>query len=134
MVSNKKQFLCFAITFMVSASMLFSAQASAADADHGQKLFQRCAACHYADRKGNKIGPSLNHVMERQAGTEAGYRFSPAMVNAGKNGLVWNKQTLTDYLHNPQAMVRGTRMPPVRNMTEQDIDDLIAYLIKASEQ
>lgn len=51
------------------------------------------------------------------------------MVKAAENSLVWNKQTLADYLHNPAgALVRGTRMLPVRITSEQDIDDLIAYL------
>jgi len=73
-------------------------------AESGKHVFQRCIVCHYADREGNKAGPSLKNVScsAGQRGTESGYRFSAAMVKAAENSLVWNKQTLADYLHNPQ--------------------------------
>ncbi|RCL04097.1 MAG: cytochrome c class I precursor [Candidatus Tokpelaia sp. JSC189] len=115
-------------------AILFPDPAYADNAENGHRIFHRCIACHYADRKGNRIGPSLKNIMQRRAATEPGYRFSSAMVKASKKGLIWNKRTLTEYLHNPQAMVPGTRMASVKITSKKDIDDLIAYLKKVSQQ
>jgi len=122
------------VLFLLSGSTMPSYPAHVGSAEEGMRIFRQCIACHHASREDNKVGPSLKNVMHRQAGTKSGYRFSPAMIKAGENGLVWNKQTLKNYLHNPQTMVKGTRMPPVRITSEQDIDDLIAYLEKASQE
>lgn len=120
---------CFAL-----AEGLLTQPAYAGNAQNGMRIFHRCTACHYADRDGNKAGPSLKNVMHRRAGTEAGYKFSSAMIKAGKNGLVWNKETLAEFLHNPRAMVQGTRMPPIKITSEQERDDLISYLQEVSQQ
>lgn len=111
---------------------IFNCNAGAADIENGKIIFKRCIACHNADKPENKIGPTLQHIIGRQAGSLEGYRFSPAMINAGKQGLIWNRDTLINYLHSPQAMVKGTRMASIRLTNETDIDDLIAYLNSVS--
>lgn len=131
---KKKHFVTIIGALLLCEVILPPDPAYAGNAEDGQRIFRRCVACHYADRPGNRIGPSLKNVMQRRAGTEPGYRFSPAMIKAGENGLVWDKKTLTEYLHNPQAMVPGTRMASVKITSEKDIDDLIAYLKKASQE
>ncbi|RCL03860.1 MAG: cytochrome c [Candidatus Tokpelaia sp. JSC161] len=96
-----------------------------------EHIFQRCIACHYPNQEANKIGPSLKNILQRQAGTRIGYRFSPAMIQAGKKGLIWNEKNLTAYLRNPQGFLKGTRMPPIKITSKKEIEDLIAYLKKA---
>lgn len=110
--------------------------AQAQDIENGKRVFKRCSTCHFVDRKANKVGPSLLNVMGRQAGSVQGFRYSPAMVKAGEDGLIWNRQTLKTYLHSPQATVKGTRMASVRINNDSEIDDLIAYLesFKKDEQ
>ncbi|RCL01894.1 MAG: cytochrome c [Candidatus Tokpelaia sp. JSC188] len=108
--------------------------AYAGNAENGERVLRPCIVCHLADRHGNKIGPSLKNIIQRRAATESGYRFSSAMIKAGEAGLVWDKKTLTEYLYNPQAMVPGTRMASVKITSKKDIDDLIAYLEKISQQ
>ena len=49
-------------------------------------------------------------IIGKTAGTHEGFKYSPAMVDAGKAGLVWDEAKLTEYLHNPKAMVKGTKM------------------------
>jgi len=105
----------------------------AGDSANGAQVFRRCVVCHYADEEKNKVGPSLKNLIGSQAGTKDGYRYSPAMSKAGEEGLFWNRETLTEYLRNPQAMVRGTRMAAVRITSDQDVDDLIAYIIEVSQ-
>jgi len=101
---------------------------AAPDAIHGQELFgQRCSACHALDR--NKIGPMLNGVVGRAAGSAADYNYSPALRSAG---LTWSVDNLDQWLANPKKMVPGVRMP-VRVLDAPSRHDIIAYLRKVSE-
>ena len=117
-----------AACFLILATFPFISGTQAADIENGKIVFKRCVACHNADNADNKIGPTLQHIIGRRAGTIEGYKYSPAMTNAGKDGLIWNRDTLITYLHNPQGMVKGTRMASIRLNNDNDVDDLIAYL------
>jgi cytochrome c len=97
--------------------------AAAANADHGKVVFQNCAACH-SDKPG-AIGPSLRGVVGRKSGAVEGFHYSGAMAHAN---LTWDEANLRDYIANPQAKVRGNRMPYGGLANPSDLDDLIAYL------
>ena len=89
----------------VLAVAAMAGQANAQDAAAGEQVFTKCKACHIADKDQNKIGPSLHGLFGRTAGTHPDFKYSPAMTDAGKNGLVWDEAKLTVYLHDPKAMV-----------------------------
>ncbi len=110
----------FGAAFLTVAS---TGTAFAADADHGKAVFQQCAACH-TDRPG-AIGPSLRGVVGRKSGAADGFRYSDAMKRAN---LTWDETNLRDYITNPQAKVKGNRMPFGGVNNPKDLDDLIAYL------
>lgn len=112
----------------ISAITLVAGQAQAQDAAAGEKVFAKCKACHIADQDTNKVGPSLNHLIGKTAGTHAGYKYSKAMTDAGAGGLVWDEATLTTYLHDPKAMVKGTKMAFAGLKKDEDIANVIAYL------
>ena len=95
----------------------------AADIQHGAQLFQACAACH--NDRPDATGPSLKGVVGRKAGGRDDFRYSPAMQRAGFD---WTPANLKDYLRDPQAKVKGNRMPFSGMASDRDIDDLIAYL------
>ena len=105
----------------------------AQDAAAGEKVFTKCKVCHVADKDQNKVGPSLNGLIGRTAGTHPGFTYSQAMVDAGKSGVKWDEPTLTTYLHDPKAMVKGTKMafPGLKN--DQDVANVIAYLKQFSK-
>jgi cytochrome c len=105
------------------ALTLTASVAGAADAAHGKIVFQTCAACH--SEKPNAIGPSLRGVYGRKAGSLPDFRYSNAMLHAN---IVWDDANLRDYLANPQAKVRGNRMPFGGLNDPQDIADVIAFL------
>jgi cytochrome c len=42
--------------------------------------------------------------------------------------LVWDEENLSAYIANPQAKVRGNRMPFGGLSKPEDLDDVIAYL------
>ena len=99
------------------------------DAAAGQGVFQKCMACHaVGEGARNKIGPVLNGVVGRQAGTFEGFRYSQAMVKAGADGLVWTPETLAKYLHSPKELVPGNKMNFAGFKEQADIDNVIAYL------
>ena len=42
--------------------------------------------------------------------------------------MTWDEANLRDYITNPQAKVKGNRMPFGGLANARDLDDLIAYL------
>jgi cytochrome c len=98
------------------------------DAEAGATIFKKCAICHIADTDKNKVGPSLHGLFGRTAGTHPDFNYSAAMREAGAGGLVWDETSLRDYLHNPKAKVKGTKMAFPGLKDDADIANLIAYL------
>src|SRR5215469_10282263 len=97
--------------------------ALAADAEHGKALFAPCAACH-TDRT-DALGPNLKGVFGRKSAAIEDFRYSNAMKRAN---LVWDEDNLRAYIHDPQARVKGNRMPYGGMSDVKDVDDVVAYL------
>jgi cytochrome c len=114
---------------------LLSGSALAGDVDKGKKVFKKCAACHaVGDNAKNKVGPHLNDVFGRSAGSIEGYKYSKAMIAAGTDGLVWEEDTLTTYLEKPKAMIKGTKMAFAGLRKQKDFDNILAYLATFSSE
>lgn len=122
-----------AVFAALSMTTLIAGQAQAQDAAAGEKVFAKCKACHIADTDKNKIGPSLNGVIGRTAGTHEGFKYSPAMVEAGKSGTVWDEATLATYLHDPKSMIKGNKMAFPGLKKDEDVANVIAYLKQFSK-
>lgn len=100
--------------------------ALAADPVAGEKAFAVCKACHQVGETAkNVIGPKLNGLLDRPAGTGEGFKYSDAMKNSG---LTWDEATLTEYLRNPKAKVPGTKMAFPGFKDDAKIADVVAYL------
>jgi cytochrome c len=112
---------------LVAALVLIGAHgAQAQDAAAGEKVFTQCKVCHQiGEGAKNAIGPVLNGVIGRQAGTYEGYAYSPANKNSH---LTWDEATFREYIKDPKAKVPGTKMIFVGLKDEKRIDDLLAYL------
>ena len=72
----------------VAAALAVTLAAGAAyaqgDAEAGKNEFKKCMACHtVGEGATNRVGPVLNDVFGRVAGTYEGYKYSKAMVDAG---------------------------------------------------
>jgi cytochrome c len=100
-----------------------SGAAFAADAEHGKQLFIACAACH--TEKPDGIGPNLKGIYGRKSAALEDFRYSNPMKRAN---LVWDAENLRAYLIDPQAKVKGNRMPYGGVANPQEADDLVAYL------
>jgi cytochrome c len=97
--------------------------AGAADAARGKAVFATCAACH--TDKPDAIGPSLHGVFGRKSAALEDFRYSPAMQRAN---LTWDEADLKAYIKDPQAKVKGNRMPFGGLPDDKDVDDVVAYL------
>jgi cytochrome c len=102
---------------------LITGPAAAADAEHGKALFQPCAACH--TERPDALGPSLKGVVGRKSAALDEFRYSNPMKRAN---LVWDEDNLRAYIRDPQAKVKGNRMPYGGMGDPKDVDDVIAYL------
>lgn len=118
------------LTISLLATLLcpLSALAQEGDAEAGAAIFKKCATCHVVDSDKNKVGPSLKGLFGRKAGTHPDFSYSSGMKAAGEGGLVWDETTLRDYLHNPKAKVKGTKMAFAGVKKDDEITNLIAYL------
>ncbi|HEX9466133.1 MAG TPA: c-type cytochrome [Alphaproteobacteria bacterium] len=107
-----------------------------ADAASGERVFQRCAACHSVAESSSPLpGPNLRTVIGRQAGTLPGFEYSSAMVDAGKSeSLTWTHQTLDKYLADPDDVVPGTAMRLNFQLTPDDRGDVIDFLEQAGKK
>jgi cytochrome c len=107
--------------------------AAAADPARGERVFQRCYACHSVVAGEEDLpGPSLRCVIGRRAGSLAGFEYSPALRAAGGvQGLVWTRGTLEAFLRDPHALVPGTTMTMPALPAADDRRDVIDYLERA---
>jgi len=95
----------------------------------GERLFSQCKSCHeIGEGARHKVGPHLDGIIGRVAGSMDGFKYSIAMREAGENGLVWDRDALNSYLEKPSDFIRGNRMS-FRGMSDrQDRATLIEWL------
>lgn len=111
--------------------LLLAVSAQAADVAAGQKIFAKCRVCHtLAAGAPSTVGPNLHGLYGRKAGSLAGFGYSKAMKAAG---IVWDDDTLAQYLRDPKAFIPGNRMafPGIKN--GEEIANLLAYLKQATK-
>ncbi len=125
------------IRIAASLSLLLASTAFAASSGNpvkGAELFTQCVACHnIGDGAQNLVGPNLNHVFGRVAGSVEGANYSEAMKAKGTSDKpVWNEKTLYIFLAGPARNVPGTTMGFQGFKREKEIKDLLAFLIQYS--
>ena len=95
------------------------------DAAKGEKVFGKCKACHEIATDKNKVGPTLQGVIGRKAGTVAGFKYSEAMVNSG---VTWDAATIAEYVAKPKEFIAGNKMAFAGLKKEDEIENLVAYI------
>jgi cytochrome c len=103
------------------------ASASAQDVAAGEQVFKRtCLACHDVGPTAKiKLGPPLNGIDGRKAGTFEGFNYSEANKTSG---IVWNEQLFPPYIRAPMQAMPGTKMFFVGLKNDKEIADMWAYL------
>jgi cytochrome c len=105
-----------------------------ASAQEGERVFQRCYACHSLDPAERGLsGPTLRGIFGRRAGTLDDFDYSRSLREAGRGGLVWSATTLDRFLEDPEALVEGVRMGGVRLRDATERRALIRWLQNAAK-
>jgi cytochrome c len=123
---TRRSFVLRWVIITIALVCAISGRAVAQDAAAGEKDFVVCRACHQIGPTAkDAVGPVLNGVVGRKAGTYPGYNYSTANKDSG---LTWDEATLQKYLANPQAVVKGTKMifPGIKDPAK--VNDIIAFL------
>lgn len=98
--------------------------------DAGKRVFVRCASCHAIDaQSASKIGPNLQTIVGRRAGSLPGYAYSSAMK---AQTFVWDEAHLDRWLTDPAVMVPGTSMGFAGLANPQERKAVIDYLKSAN--
>ncbi len=124
----------------IVAALATPTLAAEGNADAGKKVFAKCAVCHGIGDAKKPIGPNLNGVIGRTAGTQPeflakkGAGYSKAMIAAGAGGLVWDEAQIAEYLIDPKKKVPGNKMAFPGLKEEQDRLDVVAYIKTFSPQ
>ena len=113
--------LVAAVGLVVSTGAAFAQDVAA-----GETSFRKCAPCHaIGPDAANKVGPLLNGLDGRKAGTVDGFVYS----NGNKNsGVTWDEATFTEYIKNPKAKIPGTKMVFAGIKSEKELGDLWSYV------
>jgi len=100
--------------------------ALAQDLAAGENSFKKCLPCHSVgeDAK-NKVGPVLNGLDGRKSGTIEGYNYTEANKNSG---ITWDDAQFREYIQDPRAKIKGTKMVFAGIKSETEITSLWAYL------
>ena len=98
---------------------------------NGKTRAQVCLACHSLEPGGpNMLGPSLYGVFGKRAGRVEDYDYSRALRDAN---FIWTPRALDAWLAQPARFLPGNRMSFPGVLKESDRNDLIAYLLEATD-
>ena len=110
---------------LVAAVLLCTTTTTAfAQAASGKSAFAQCGVCHSTNGS-NGVGPSLQGIVGRKAGTFPGFRYSHALKGSG---ITWDAKNLDLFLTDPQKHVPGNVMPYAGQPDATLRAALIAYL------
>ena len=115
--------------FLCSPAM--AADTGSPDADAAMLAFNNaCRTCHTLKEGDNRLGPSLQAIIGRKAGSLPDFAYSSAMKDAG---FVWDRDKLDRFIADPGSVVSGNRMKPFGGIAAPDVRArIIAYLESAA--
>lgn len=114
-----------AIVAAIPLAMSTSA-ARAQDVEKGKAAFRKCVVCHsIGGNAQNKVGPELNGLEGRHAGTVPGFLYSDAHAHSA---ITWSESAFKQYIKDPSAMIPGTKKAFAGVKDEQEAENLWAYI------
>lgn len=117
-----------ALTLLLSAPSSLAQQP--ANNDTGQQAFNNaCRTCHSVKEGDNRLGPNLNKIVGRKAGSLPDYNYSSSMKEAG---FAWDPDKLARFMVKPDEVVSGNKMQPYGGISAEEAAKVIAYLQAAS--
>jgi cytochrome c len=126
-VEDQPEDLMKTLLMAIVAFAVCNGPSLAQDAAAGEQVFKRlCLPCHDVGPEAKiKLGPPLNGIDGRKAGTFEGFNYSEANKSSG---ILWSEQSFPTYIRAPMQAMPGTRMAFVGVKNDKDIADLWAYL------
>jgi cytochrome c len=113
-----------------TAIIVFAASARGEAPSVGPEAFNNnCRTCHSVKESDNRLGPSLNKVIGRKAGTAPGYsNYSQGLKSSG---ITWDEATLDKFITNPDAVVPNNNMKPFKGVTDETARAKIIAFLKS---
>jgi cytochrome c len=114
-------------TFVLAGMLVVASTGVGLTQEAGKAVFDRfCLPCHdVGDGARIKLGPPLNGIDGRKAGTFEGFNYSDAVKNANFN---WNEAQFKEFIKNPQQKFPGTRMAFTGLREEADVNNIWDFL------
>ena len=100
-------------------------QLASADIAKGERVFNRCKACHKLEKGANAVGPSLYGVVGRPVDSVDGFGYSGALEKVVD---VWTPEHLDAFLTKPASYAPGTTMGFAGLSKAEDRANVIGYL------
>ena len=119
-----------ALLLLVSAPSSL-AQQPASDEAAQQAFNNSCRTCHSVKEGDNRLGPNLNKIVGRKAGSLPNYNYSSSMKEAG---FAWDQDKLTRFMVKPDEVVSGNKMQPYGGVSAEEAAKVVAYLQTAGSQ
>ncbi|OSQ49577.1 c-type cytochrome [Thalassospira alkalitolerans] len=122
------------LTLAATIAMIAIAPAMAGDAEKGEKVFKKCAACHSIEAGKNKVGPSLAGVIGKNCGHVEDFKYGKGYQAACEKGFTIDEAFLTEYLQDPSAKLSEIAGSKERSKMsfklkkDDQIADVIEYL------
>ncbi len=98
---------------------------ASADTGKGERVFNKCKACHTVEEGDNRVGPHLYGVVGRQVDAVDGFAYSGALEEAAE---VWTPENLDHFLAKPSSFAPGTIMSFAGLSSVEDRANVIAFL------
>ncbi|MEB8387987.1 cytochrome c family protein [Rhodobacteraceae bacterium KMM 6894] len=98
---------------------------ASADIGKGERVFNKCKACHKLEKGENSTGPYLYGVVGRAVDAAEGFGYSGALEEVVD---VWTPENLDGFLTKPASFAPGTAMGFAGLNKAEDRANVIAYL------
>jgi cytochrome c len=100
-------------------------------ANAGPEAFNNnCRTCHSVKEGDNRLGPSLNKILGRKAGTAPGYsNYSQGLKSSD---ITWDEMTLDKFIANPDAVIPNNNMKPFTGVSDEAVRAKIIAFLKSS--
>jgi len=110
-------------TDVVEDEVVFADILALADAAAGQRVFNKCKACHKLGDGENTNGPTLYQIVGRVQGDSGFESYSGSLP-----GGIWSPEELNAFLIKPSDYAPGTSMGFAGLKKDTDRANLVAYL------